>query len=900
MAMKASGNDPIWQRCVVLMFLWLAVVSCCALAGGTERASSRRSAWEVRRAGDGVFRAYCVLLANRQHHIVRVSVTPKRRKDWAGWITAGSPGAESRITWVFDPDTGRAINRYDHLKEQRLGAPEQGQAPMFERQGKVVARGDGAYPPGNCLVDELLRRPKIWTGFYARKKALDTPASPATVGLAPYAIGVESLVERAGMTVGDVVVKVWPWPYDHGVMQNYNEIKKGVKDRFLVGDPARVEYLRALPDGGWELVRKKLEWPGIPGMGHQPSKRLVEFEQRWTEHAATPERTLLDLMAAQTGRQKDNADLLRRLGRVEASVDRYRLPGVYIAHRLPMAMPRLAEDYTDTIPAVGTGDVANLMTWLNDIYLRQAEAPPDPMAAADYKGKDLKTHLDCIERVLEEAAGHAAKAFEALSDEEMRFIRTQADDLMAGFLDAHMMCFDDDMDRQRANVRLLGLAHKMDMTAMLRQAMVAARIADDRFLASLKSVMEKKSRSGRIATRDTKWGRIVLAGTADDRYVRENHNPAVLIDLGGDDFYANNTGSSVPGEVPTGILVDFAGNDRYENWKSMRQGCGFFGVGMLVDLEGDDSYVGIRCAQGTGFMGVGVLIDGAGNDTYRGMDHCQGVGQFGAGLLIDEAGDNRFEGRQACQGVGFTWGVGLVRSAGRASDDEYFNKGKVASGYRDRGSFEGWGQGFGCGHRPFASGGLGLLVDEGGDDDYEGGTFSLGGGYYYGLGILRDRSGSDSYRGSRYNMGFTAHQAAGVFIDDAGDDHYATSHYVALGMAWDESCTVFLDRAGDDEYVAPGFALGAAAMNGFALFQDRAGVDRYVGAKAAGEYGNHYHGGTSIGMFMDLGPDEDAHSRGRENGDLRAGPEHAFFIDAPSIQDALRRLRETPLNVTEP
>ena len=875
------------------------VVALClahAWAGAAER--TERSQWEVTREPEGVFRAYCLLLVEPEQHVVRVSVTPKRREDWAGWITAGSPGAESRITWVYDPADGRAINRYDHTNGKRL-APAAGEQPVFQKVGETVARGKGAYPPGNRLVHELLVQRKIWTGFYARKKSLETPASPATVGLAPYAVGVQSLVDRAGMAVGDVLVKVWPWPYDHEVMRDYNDIKKGVKDRFLVGDPARIEYVRALPDGEWEVVKKELKWPGIPGMGRTPGEELVEFEKRWAGHRNTPERALLDLMAAQTDRAGDNADLFRRLERTESHVDRYRLPCVYAAHRLPMIMPQLADHYTDRVPQPGPDRLAGQIEWLNEVYRTGATPPAGTLPPGDYEGKDLKAHLDCIEAVLEEAAAHSEDAFKAFSEEERSFIREQAEDLMAGFLDAHMMCFDDDMERQRANVKLLGMVHKMDMEALLRQAMVTARIVDEAFLTSLKSAMERNARTGRIAARKTKWGRIVLAGTGDDRYVRKNRNPAVLIDLGGDDFYANNTGSSIPGSVPTAVLVDFAGNDRYENWHSMRQGCGFFGVGVLVDRAGDDSYVGIRAAQGTGFLGVGVLADAEGNDTYRGIDHCQGVGQFGAGLLLDDAGDNRFEGRQACQGVGFTWGVGLLHSAGKKSDDEYFNKGKVASGYRDLGSFEGWGQGFGCGHRPFASGGLGLLLDGGGDDRYEGGTFSLGGGYYFGLGILRDRAGNDSYRGSRYNMGFTAHQAAGIFIDDSGNDHYATSHYVALGMSWDESCTVFVDGAGDDEYVAPGFALGAAAMNGFTLFEDRAGADRYVGAKAAGEYGNRYHGGTSVGMFLDLGPGEDQHSGKRQGGEISTGPEHAFFIDAAGVEEAMQRLRRTPLDSDE-
>jgi hypothetical protein len=459
------------------------------------------------------------------------------------------------------------------------------------------------------------------------------------------------------------------------------------------------------------------------------------------------------------------------------------------------------------------------------------------------------------------------------------------------------MCFDPDLERQRRNVRLLGMAGRLRMRALIQQAETVARIVDGEFLASLKRQMETSPDPvGRIAERHTPWGEIILDGAADNRYLAGA--PAVLVNLGGDNFYANNTGSSVPGKVPSAVLVDFAGNDRYENWAPMRQGCGFMGVGILLDLGGDDTYIGVRYAQGVGFLGIGVLADRDGDDVYRAIDYGQGVGQFGAGLLLDDAGDNRYEGHQACQGVGFSGGVGLLYSADPAGNDHYYNKGQHGSGYGDAGSFEGWGQGLGVGHRPYASGGLGLLVDQGGNDRYEGGTFSLGGGYYYGIGILNNRAGNDRYRGSRYNMGFSAHQAVGIFLDDGGDDHYQSSHFVGLGMAWDESNTLFVDRSGNDVYIGPGFAFGAAAMNGFALFIDGGGADRYVGVRPGAVHGNSYHGGTSIGYFLSLGSGENEFS-GRSTGEIAAEGERAFFVDAPSIDAAIESLRQAPLRAEE-
>jgi hypothetical protein len=160
------------------------------------------------------------------------------------------------------------------------------------------------------------------------------------------------------------------------------------------------------------------------------------------------------------------------------------------------------------------------------------------------------------------------------------------------------------------------------------------------------------------------------------------------------------------------------------------------------------------------------------------------------------------------------------------------------------------------------------------------------------MGILNDRAGNDRYRGTRYNMGFTAHQAVGVFLDDNGDDHYLTTHFVAMGMAWDESATLFVDGGGNDRYVAPGFAFGAAAMNGFALFIDRDGSDSYLGTPPGAVHGNSYHGGSSMGAFIDLGQGTDDFGPKRHTGQIDCSPTHACFADGPDLPTLVRQASE--------
>ena len=338
----------------------------------------------------------------------------------------------------------------------------------------------------------------------------------------------------------------------------------------------------------------------------------------------------------------------------------------------------------------------------------------------------------------------------------------------------------------------------------------------------------------------------------------------------------------VPGDdlMPTAVLVDLAGHDAYECTDAFGQACGDMGVGILVDRAGNDQYIGMRFTQGAGFLGIGVLIDEAGDDTYRGIEFHQGVGHYGAGILLDRVGADRYEGHLSCQGVGLPGGYGLILDTGNEGD-AYYCKGNERSGYGTSGVFEGWGQGAGMGYRNYASGGVGALIDTGGNDRIEGGNFSQGGGYFYGFGLVFNSGGNDEYIGSRYNQGFTAHQAAGAFIDTGGNDIYRTRYAVAQGLSWDETVTLFIDESGDDTYEGGSFSQGASAMNGIALFFDLAGRDTYLYCDQARAGGNHYHGGTSLSFFVDAGGDEDTYPS-KPNNRILSGKEHFIFIDLPT------------------
>src|SRR5204862_2057868 len=79
---------------------------------------------------------------------------------------------------------------------------------------------------------------------------------------------------------------------------------------------------------------------------------------------------------------------------------------------------------------------------------------------------------------------------------------------------------------------------------------------------------------------------LCVGGTGSNVYTA---NEEVLIDLGGDDTYANGAAYASEGAA---VVVDMGGNDRYDPAASASgQGVGVFGgVGLLVDDGGDDTY----------------------------------------------------------------------------------------------------------------------------------------------------------------------------------------------------------------------------------------------------------------------------------------------------------------------
>lgn len=329
-----------------------------------------------------------------------------------------------------------------------------------------------------------------------------------------------------------------------------------------------------------------------------------------------------------------------------------------------------------------------------------------------------------------------------------------------------------------------------------------------------------------LFVQDTSIGKIVVGGTGTSYYYAD---AAVIFDLGGNDYYFNNAGSSSK-DIPVSICIDFSGNDVYNAAGPFTQGTGRFGIGLLVDLIGDDKYLGQEYAQGSCLFGIGLLSDNEGDDTYSGHVLNQGIGFFGAGLLHDFKGNDVYFSQQFAQGVGFTRGAGVLIDVD--GNDSYIAGGKYPDFRDPEKSFQSMSQGIGMGIRPEetivgASGGIGILIDQKGSDRYYGDYFSQGSGYYYSLGFLYDKDGSDRYYAGRYAQGAGIHSAIGLLTDTAGDDVYECSFGVSQGCGHDTGVGFLVDSSGNDIYRSRTSSQGIGLEKGMGILADFYGDDAY-------------------------------------------------------------------------
>jgi hypothetical protein len=230
---------------------------------------------------------------------------------------------------------------------------------------------------------------------------------------------------------------------------------------------------------------------------------------------------------------------------------------------------------------------------------------------------------------------------------------------------------------------------------------------------------------------------LLVDGGGSNRFVASSRSQAhaiggialLLGSGGGDDAFTAQTYSQATGG-PQGVavLVDTGGNDRYtldnvplvrpspqlpDRNTSMGQGAGYGMRGLFFDG---------RSTAG----GIGLLLDLAGNDRYEAQVFAQGVGYYeGLGMLLDDGGSDSFESAWYAMGAGVHYAAGILLKRGVGSDVYRSTHEMVAGSGND------WS--------------VGVFVDEAGDDEYAVGQLSLGVAHANSTGIFVDGAGNDRY-----------------------------------------------------------------------------------------------------------------------------------------------------------
>ncbi|MCC6575227.1 MAG: peptidylprolyl isomerase [Planctomycetes bacterium] len=393
------------------------------------------------------------------------------------------------------------------------------------------------------------------------------------------------------------------------------------------------------------------------------------------------------------------------------------------------------------------------------------------------------------------------------------------------------------------------------------------------------------------------WGKFVIGGTGPNTY--EGDDFIGIIDLGGDDTYKGRVacGLGLPGKSPVSFVLDLAGNDMYLG-EDFTQGFGFLGIGVLWDLgAGNDLYRSRFCAQGCGLLGYGELYDDGGDDIYTADTGAQGAGCFGYGHLIDVKGNDAYRGCRYVQGFAQVRGVGVLTDG--AGNDSYYAGGKYLHAPLWTDHYQSLSQGFSIGNRSGGpdgtGGGVAMLLDKGdGNDHYYADIYGQGVSYWFSLGMLVDQGGNDSYYIWQYGMGGGIHLSTGILVDVKGNDSYSDYCGVGHGGAHDYAVGWLIDREGNDLYQGNGQGQGLNFSIGIML--DCAGDDSHC----TGNDGSIGKGSNnSISLMIDLAGTDFYGPKEIKDGAFTRRAAHEMVYDVPEgwfvgIDESTLPTKQTP------
>ncbi len=523
--------------------------------------------------------------------------------------------------------------------------------------------------------------------------------------------------------------------------------------------------------------------------------------------------------------------------------DAYRLPLVNLSLDRPL-------DAADALLALhekaGIGSLSAILRLARTDALDQAPAKllsmprglPDPALMELPVG--VRAPVETLVGALEDANFCIKSATSKLTAEEKReLIETLP--LMAN--EEPSIAFSFTKRKTFERDRVLALLKKVDVNLIETAAIRLASTVESQIGAlkqageSIKDAFHQKLRIDGLT--------VDIAGSGDDVY--DATDAVLTIDLGGHNRYTGRCGAGV-GYAAVGIDL---GDGATFDVTDLNVGAGVLGIGLEYVGGSDAVFRGKSLCFGAGLAGVGALMKESGWDSYTAVSLAEGYGEFGIGLLLDTGGNDHYDGNFNVQGAARTGGCGWL--VDRKGDDVYHAGGLILNSPLFATVHYSNAQGYASGYREDdggVSGGVGLLTDLQGDDNYLGETYCQAASYWFSLGSLYDRAGNDTYSAYHYAQASAMHCCGAYLFDLAGDDSYTIKYGAGHAIGHDYGVAMLLDRAGNDVYAAGDSKPGTGNANGLGLLLDSSGDDGYLGF---GGVGNAARGAVSLGVFADLG-----------------------------------------------
>ena len=514
----------------------------------------------------------------------------------------------------------------------------------------------------SLAAQEPILKPSFGAALAPYKESISLAGQTFEIGLRVRAVGLDTPAFDADLRTADIIVKFEGFELtghgdtlEHDLRQWIEQHQLGDQLKLLVyrvepktaGEPMPGVYP---PGSQLEVEDQQIRvlFPTAAKLRPNPemavgARRLPTNDQIFAkpiDHVA--EEQLADALISEYDIGADYQDLRQRLAKIVKDGGAFRLSRFAYAMREPWSVAELSRDM-GAVPGDLSQALAHAAGWID---LTVTPPTVEPLKT----GLTAQEHAEQIEQLLTRAIQLIDAAFVDLTADERQFLHDHLTELGDHLVHSMLVLYNPDTERGHRVIRWLRLAAKVDRARLIEAGMLLSSLFEPRYLAGLAEDLAD-SKDDIILSHTTSFGPIIFSGGGRTWFKEPT---AVIVDLGGDDFYANQAAG------PFNIVIDLGGNDTHQATFEYAQGFGRLGVSLLYDAAGDDTYIGQRWSQGSAALGVGVLWDRQGDDHYFGQDLTQAAALVGVGLVIDEAGDDHYHAPHYAQALGLPGGYGSV------------------------------------------------------------------------------------------------------------------------------------------------------------------------------------------------------------------------------------------------